>query len=162
MNHTLTSERLQGVLKYFPDTGVFIRLMSGGGRKAGSVAGTGDVSGYRKIRVDGKNYWAHRLAWLYFHGAWPEDEIDFINGDFADNRIANLRSASRAINMQNLRGPKCTNKTGYLGVDFYRYGYRAQIKVDGKAFWLGRFSTPELAYDAYIEAKHRLHPGCTI
>lgn len=70
--------------------------------KAGSVAGHSDRSrGYVDIRIDAKKYKAHRLAWLYVHGRWPEKLIDHINGVKTDNRLINLREASAAENAMN-------------------------------------------------------------
>jgi len=55
------------------------------------MAGSVHSTGYVRIGVDGGKYTAHCLAWLYTHGVWPSDQIDHINGNRSDNRIANLR-----------------------------------------------------------------------
>lgn len=160
----ISAERLRELLHYEPSTGVFTRLMTSGGRKAGTVA-QGNLSdqGYWMISVCSKQYRAHRLAWLYVHGVWPE-QIDHINGVKSDNRIANLRCVSRSVNLQNQRRAQSSNRTGLLGVSL-RQGenkWQAQIMVNGKRYTLGRFTTPELAYAAYLKAKRELHEGCTI
>jgi hypothetical protein len=49
-------------------------------------------------------YSAHRLAWFYVHGKWPQSGIDHRNGDIGDNRIENLREATQAQNCANKRG----------------------------------------------------------
>ena len=40
--------------------------------------------------------------------------------------------------------------------------YEACIKVNGKNKYLGNYSTPEEAHQAYLTAKRELHEGCTI
>ena len=77
----ITQKELLENLVYDKDTGVFTRKISLNTKiRVGDVAGGKDVKGYVCIRVMGKTYKAHRLAWLYVHGKWPENEIDHING----------------------------------------------------------------------------------
>jgi hypothetical protein len=124
------------------------------GQYSGKIAGT-KSNGYLVINIDYEINSGHRLAWLYMHGAWPNGNLDHINGNRADNRIENLREATQAQNRQNLRGAKCNNSTGLLGVSkSYKDGkYRAAI--NGKH--LGLFDTKEQAHSAYIDAKRILH-----
>lgn len=103
----LTAERLKQVLTYNPVTGWFWR--------GDTLAGSLNLAGYRQIRVDGKLYLAHRLAWLYVHGEWPADEIDHINGDRADNRFANLRPVTSGQNKMN-SAKRSDNTSGVKGV----------------------------------------------
>ena len=91
-NTVLTAERLRELLNYDPLTGVFSWRVNGRGRSGvGTVAGG---SNHKRIAIDKKEYFVHRLAWLYVHGCWPTEDIDHINGDPSDNRIANLREAN--------------------------------------------------------------------
>ena len=86
----LTQERLKELYSYNPETGEFTHLLSWGKRKRGDVAGyVHPTKRYRYIRIEGKSYFAHRLAWLYVYGKWPEDQIDHIDGVRDNNRIAN-------------------------------------------------------------------------
>lgn len=154
-------ERLRSRLAYDPDTGIFTALKSGGRRKAGDRAGYADTLGYWKVFVDGRWILAHRLAWAWMNGdQWPDGEIDHINGDPSDNRIANLRIANRSQNVANAKF-NSLNTTGFRGVcEVRRYrkiSYQAEIRKDGKRIFLGRFPTPELAHAAYLEAAIRLH-----
>src|SRR4051812_4396707 len=116
----ITAERLRQVLSYDPETGVFlwkekIARKVVVGRKAGNIGNFG----YIYIRIAGKLYYGHRLAWLYVHGVWPEKGIDHRNGVPDDNRIANLRPANQSENNQNMRLPK-HNKSGFMGVSFFK------------------------------------------
>lgn len=157
----LTPERLKAVLSYCPETGLFVWLS---GQRRGFVAGGTDESGYWKITVEQRHHRAHRLAWLYVHGAHPAHPIDHVNGDRQDNRIANLRSVPLAVNSQNLRKAKSNNRTGLLGVHWSKVnGWIAKIGVDGRQVTLGtNFPSPEAAHVAYVQAKRLMHAGCTI
>jgi hypothetical protein len=101
---------------------------------------------------------AHRVAWAIVTGKWPPDEVDHINGKRADNRLSNLRLATCAEQRQN-SALRMDSTSGLLGVSWYRRTgkWRAGIKVRGRYYHLGCFSTRELAYAAYCEAKARLH-----
>ena len=92
----LTAELARDVMDYDPDTGVFRWKASRGARRAGAVAGHLASIGYWYIQVDGRHYLAHRLAWLITNGAFPADQIDHIDGDRANNRLANFREATNA------------------------------------------------------------------
>lgn len=129
---------------------------------AGKAAGSPDGKGYVQIRVDGKKYRAHRLAWLFVHGVWPSEQIDHINGDRSDNRIANLRDVPIDTNNQNERRARRNNALGCLGV--YRRGgmFGASIMANGVVHRLGNFDCVEKAQSAYLDAKRRLHEGCTL
>ena len=162
----MDAELLKAILSYDPETGLFIwkidppRGKSHKGCVAGSVAG----NGYRQIKISGKVYAQHRLAFLYVYGRVPIDEIDHINGNKQDNRIVNLREASSSLNKQNRHIPSSNNFSGILGasLDKRRGYYVANISVDGKQKYLGSFKTAEDANKAYIDAKRIFHPGCTI
>jgi len=160
----LTQERLKELLHYDHDTGVFAwRALPPNAHcvKIGDVAGSYS-NGYLKIKICGVSYWGHRLAWLYMTGEWPLFEIDHRNGIHADNRRKNLREGTKSFNQQNQRNAHRNNKIGLLGVSKNENGFRARIQLDGKRRCLGSFPTPELAHDAYLEAKRELHPSCTI
>jgi hypothetical protein len=154
----LSQQRLKELLEYNPENGLLIWVTQRGkGVKKGSVAGT-KQNGYIQIKIDGKLYKAHRLAWLYVYKEFPENEIDHINEIKDDNRIVNLRLATKRQNMQNISNPRADNKSGYLGVCWHnRYKkWYAQISINNKKKYLGYFNTAEEASKAYIKAK-RLH-----
>jgi len=163
---TLTQERLKQVLYYEPETGVFTWIADPrvGPKRKGSEAGTGRAhpNGYRQITVDQRSYYAHRLAWLYMTGAWPNDEMDHINGEKSDNSLANLREADSSTNKQNRRLAYRNNKIGLLGVTKHRGRFRATIRVDGHYKFLGLYSSPAEAQAAYVKAKRAFHPWNTL
>lgn len=165
MRNDLTQARLLEVYTYEPTTGEFHRVASGGGRKAGSLAGSASRDGYNRIMVDGYLYLAHRLAWIAVTGEWPADEIDHINGVRSDNRLSNLRDVPHQVNSQNKRRANSNGQTRLLGVsqDKRRKAcWGARIKLNGQLIHLGNFASPELAHAAYSEAKRQLHEGCTL
>lgn len=84
---------------------------------------------------------SHRAAWAITYGVWPE-EIDHINGDPADNRLANLRSASRAENCRNLKRPK-NNTSGHVGVTRCnrRGAWIAQMNIMNKMVYIGQYAS---------------------
>lgn len=156
---SIIQERLKELFFYNPITGVFVRLVDAPRARAGSLAGIkATCHGYAKIRLDGKQYLAHRLAWLYQFGTFPNGEIDHINGVRNDNRIVNLRVANKSENQQNLKRARCNSVTGLLGVTKCRGLYRATIGINGKVHFLGRYETPEEAHNAYLLAKRCKHP----
>lgn len=153
--------RLHELLSYDPETGVMRWRVNKGPVKAGDVAGN-PTRGYLQLMVDGHMTFVHRFIWFYVHGTWPIGNIDHIDGNRSNNRIANLRDVSQAMNIQNERKPRSNNKSGFLGVKANRGLWKAEISINGKTKFLGRFKTPEEAHQVYVEAKRRLHPGCTI
>lgn len=161
----LTAETLRSLLYYDPNTGIFTRRQSSGTAKAGDVAGWIEPHGYRKINVAGRKYYAHRCAIFYMTGKWPDKNIDHIDGNRLNNAYWNLRCVSQQINTQNLRGPRSDNKAGVLGVCYHRAAkkFMAEIKdANGVRHYLGLYKTKDQAESAYLEAKRKLHQGCTI
>lgn len=140
-------------LSYNPDTGVFTWVKHKYKKKPLSVAGNLDKSGYVRIHICGKKIAAHRLAWFFVHGEWPKEDVDHINEIKNDNRISNLRLATRSQNCMN-RGNKKTK-----GAYFYpNYGnYVAKIMKEGVSTHLGYFDTFEEAKAAYDDAAKELH-----
>lgn len=145
-------------LAYDAETGVFTWLKPTATRSVGAIAGSIDMEGYRRISVAGKFFKAHRLAWFFVHGVMPTGEIDHINGTRDDNRISNLRLADRTVNTQNA-GLRRDNRSGFAGVCRAGNRWKAQIKIKGKSIQLGTYPSPELAAEAYQQAKRLHHPG---
>jgi len=152
---TLTFDRLREVLSYDVGTGVFTWRVKHAHARA--IAGAKDYYGYCVIRIDGKLYKAHRLAWLYTHGEWPVKPLDHINQIKDDNRISNLREATQSENMHNIR-LRSNNKSGVSGVVWRsdRNKWNARIKVGYKNFNLGLFADMADAIKARKAAEDRL------
>jgi hypothetical protein len=150
-----TRSELQEALDYDPETGQFFWKERRGSAVAGQQAGCLSVNGCRVIRFGKKLHTAHRLAWLYVHGEWPQ-EIDHRNGDPSDNRIANLRPCSHAENTRNVKMHRDT-ASGMKGVYRDKKKWVSRIYVAGKDHFLGTFATREEAAAAYDEAARELH-----
>lgn len=161
MTRQLTLDSLKALVEYDPSTGVFT-WRARQRMRAGKVAGGPAARGYRRIFVAGVSYLEHRLAWFYMTGRLPTNDIDHINGRRGDNRYANLREATRALNLENQRAARSDNTTGLLGVSVNHRGFSARIWVGGRCVHLGTFQTADLAHQAYLSAKRELHAGCTI
>ena len=157
-----TQEFLMEVLDYNPDTGVFLWKerpsfpKKWNTRYVGTVAGRVSAAGHRGIQIDEIRYVAHRLAWVYVHGGPPSDQLDHINGNRDDNRVANLREATSQQNNHNSRGKSRCGLPKGVAVNYK--GFRAQIRVDGKNRHLGTYPTPEEAAAVYA-AEARKHFG---
>lgn len=136
-------------IAYDPISGRFNRLISRPHSPAGSLAdGKFDTHGYRVVRVGGNEHRAHRLAWYMSHGEWPPADIDHINGDRADNRLSNLRLATRQQNLRNAR-ISSRSSSGAKGVHPSGRYWAVALRVDGKKRHVGTFETKELAAEAY-------------
>lgn len=147
----LTREQIEAALSYDKETGAFKWIKPTGRRaKAGDAAGSLWSCGYVAIGVAGQRVLAHRLAWFIETGEWPGFDIDHINGNRQDNRIANLRPASRSQNMANT--PKrASNTSGVKGVHWSSRSRRwiARVMKDGKQIHLGTFKDLSDAAEAY-------------
>ena len=162
---SLSVDRLRELLNYDPMTGLFTwprrrrtgRLNAHADFPAGHRK-SGKEGGYVVIRVNFQLYRAHRLAWFYTHGEWPLGEIDHINGDPSDNRIANLRLATSSNQRMNARR-RSDNTSGTKGVwfDKRRGQWIAEIRANGKKHHVGQFATLLEAKGARIGAAVRLH-----
>jgi hypothetical protein len=146
-------------LEYDPETGIFRTKTNRRNIHVGDVVGSPDKQGYIITTIFKRPIKLHRAAWALVHGAWPNGQIDHIDGDKANNRIENLRVATNAQNKQNISKP-ASNNSGYLGVSFHRASgkWAANIKTNGKSIYLGLHETPEDASTAYRTAKTNTHP----
>lgn len=150
---------LKNLLTYYPLTGLFYWNITRGGKAlAGSKAGSPDSCGYIRIRINGTEYSAHRLAWMYIHGTFPSCEIDHINGICDDNRLENLRECNRNGNVHNQRISKA-NTSGIKGVSWNKANskWHASIKINRKTVYLGQFINIEEAAQAVKSARCCLH-----
>lgn len=129
---------------------------------AGDKAGTVSPQGYLRVMLKKRLLNVHRIVWKLETGEEPAPEMDHINGDPSDNRLCNLRPASRAQNQRN-KGLSKNNVCGFKGVRWDGHSgsrarpWRAAIRVNGKRHYLGKFASPEEAHAAYEAASLRFH-----
>ena len=145
----ITQDELKKVLHYNPDTGEFTWKVDGRKKLKGTIAGS-DVNGYISISINKIRYKAHRLAWIYMYGTINKEMIDHINHDKKDNRIFNLREASRSDNAFNLK------KTVGVSICKQTNKYRARLKFKGKTKCLGYYENFNDAQNAYLQAKAQI------
>lgn len=153
----LTAEFLREIALYEPESGEFYRRVDAprGAFKVGDRMGRTHLEGYRLIKIRGRDFKAHRLAWLYVYGEWPKDEIDHINGQRGDNRIANLRDVPKTTNQQNQKALRNT-ATGALGVTKKGAGFQARLRFNNELHYVGYFKTIDEAHAAYLTLKQTL------
>jgi hypothetical protein len=144
---------LRALLHYDPATGVFTWLVSRNNFvRPGSPAGYIAASGYRRIQVNGHEYPASHLVWLYVTGRFPSKDIDHADLVKDNNRFYNLREATVAQNNANVK-VRPDNKAGFKGVRRWEgRKWQARIRVSGRLRSLGYFDTPEAASQAYAAA----------
>jgi excinuclease UvrABC ATPase subunit len=149
---------LKNYLSYDKDTGEFIALQGSLRHPVGRKLGTLHSTGYVVIRIQGKLYKAHRLAWLYETGKFPDGVIDHINRNKSDNRFSNLREIEITHNAEN-NPIKKSNSSGFPGVSFSKKMkcWRARITYNYKEKHLGYFESAEDAFKAYQFAATKYH-----
>ena len=158
---SLTQQRLKEVLHYDPETGVFTWAIGRPKAAKNSIAGGFTDRGYLAICIDGVKHRAHRLAWLYVYGVYP-DQIDHQNHVKNDNRIINLTATDSYGNSRNKSKPS-DNKSGVVGVCLAnRIGQRNvkwEVRACGK--FLGYFDNflDAVCKRKSVERKFDFHPN---
>jgi hypothetical protein len=153
------NDKLKYYLKYNKNTGIFIwKNKPNRNIKIGTCAGRILNTGYIIIGLDKKVYLAHRLAWYYVYGYFPENDVEHINQKKTDNRILNLREASHMCNLRNTGNFK-HNKSGVKGVFWHKQTKRwgATIMVKQKNYDLGRYHNFYNAVYARLAAEQCLN-----
>ncbi len=140
-NKQLTQSELKELLHYNKDTGVFTWIKSVGTKKSGAIAGHINIfrsKGYYRIQLNKKNYYSHRLAWLYIHGKFPDDEIDHLDGDGTNNKWINIRAVDHVENHRNRR-LQANNSSGLPGVSWDKAlcKWLVRIKIKNNSVYLG-------------------------
>lgn len=151
---TLDVSLLREYLAYDPQTGVLRWAKVPSNRvKLGSVAGTPHAKGYIVVSLRNTMMLAHRLVWAHVTGGWPESRVDHRNMVRTDNRFENLRLTTNSQNMANMH-MRPWNRSGYKGVCWHPkiQRFTARIKVHGKLLYLGCFTDPSTAHQAYRKA----------
>lgn len=152
---------------YDPETGRMWWIKSKKKVVVGSEVGNTPKTheNYRASSFEYQKFLVHRMAWTIVHGEIPEGmQVDHINGNRHDNRMCNLRLLTNSQNGENKHKAMAHSKSGLLGVSWDKpmKAWVARIKTPEKYKVLGYFQDKHEAHQAYLEAKRRLHPGCTI
>ena len=159
----LEPEMLRKLISYDPETGVLTWRERGREffkrdqdwrrwnnkyslKPAGALSAS---SGYLNVKILDKPYSCHRVAYAIYHGAWPRHQVDHIDGDRANNRIANLRDVTHAENHRNQK-VRSDNSSGVMGVYFHKKAGKwcARVKVHGQNIHIGLFEGLEEAIAA--------------
>jgi len=157
----ITLEELRDLLDYDPITGYLTNRHSSKGRELGVRVGHVDAAaGYRNITINNISYREHRVIWLHYYGTWPNKDLDHINRLKSDNRICNLREATKVENSIN-RITEHPNQ--YRGVRKVSAGsgFRAEIRVEGadSKEYLGTYTTAEAASLVFETSAKEVHKG---
>jgi hypothetical protein len=150
--------RIRELLNYDQSSGLFHWAIKPSKHiHAGAKAGYVGASGYVRIHIHGKDYLAHRLAFLIITGSFPSEQVDHKNGIRSDNKWANLRAASRQENARNLKIQE-RNKSGHIGIHWKESKNRwvAQIGIEGKKIHIGNFKSLDEAVFARKEFEIKL------
>lgn len=145
-----TEEALQAALKnlLYKDGKVFRHKNGASIKRAGSQR----TDGYRSVGVGGSKYLEHRVIWAIVYGAWPESEIDHIDGDKANNVISNLRLATRRINVLNTP-IRSVNKSGERNIYWSKphKAWRVSFLIDKNKHDLGCYKN----FDDAVSARNK-------
>ena len=153
----MTSEYVKFLFNYYNGE-LFWKTPKARRVKVGSIAGSIDDEGYKRVSIDGKSYKIHRLVFLYHFDYLPE-EVDHIDGNKLNNLIENLRGVSKTQNQWNSRKPK-TNKSGIKGVSWSKSAKKWQtgITINGKKCFRKYFDDLNEA-KTYIELMRKQNHG---
>ena len=151
-----SAERLHELFRY-DDGWLYRKVGVSGGARAGSRAGSLSSRGYFRLRVDGENFLAHRLIFTMHHGVIPaEMNIDHIDDNPGNNKIENLRLATRAENTWNRRGVPAGSRSGVLGVSPYKNGWHVRVRANGRQ--VGRWFKSRIVATIYADLiRHKYH-----
>lgn len=144
----ITQEKLNALFRY--DNGFLYW------RKNNKIAGWYD-NGYTRVSIESKQYLLHRIVFMMFHGYMPEF-IDHIDEDRSNNRIANLRAATKSQNNSNVTR-NILSFSGVKGVDWHKplNKWRVRVAVNNKSISVGYFDDLDLAELVAIEARNKYH-----
>lgn len=149
-NNEVSIDLLKTKFDYNPETGIITS------KRGNKPVGSDNGNGYLRIRIGAKLFYAHRVIYALYHGFWPTGLVDHRDGNKLNNKITNLRKASRGQNVANAanraRIYDCPRGVIPKGRNFQAY-----ITHDNKRRWLGTYSTAEEAHAVYCRAANELH-----
>jgi len=151
----ITQDELKSILHYDPETGIFRWLTGDNGQIIGGIAGSSSGGKRIRIGINGKQYKAHRLAFMYQLGRWPKNLVDHKNRNPLDNAWKNLREATYS---QNLCNTQRKSSTGYKNVYPQSNGtYYVKICMHNKAVYERGFETVDAAFEYSKILRKQLH-----
>lgn len=139
----------KSVFLYRPDGTLVWKVKAAKWIKPGDIVGTLSNRGYICTKYKKSHYLVHRVIWLLHYKKFPNGSIDHINGKTNDNRIQNLRDCTHRENQSN---QKIHRKGKQVGVTKRGNMHEAQIRINGRLVYLGRFRTEKQASEKYQEA----------
>ena len=152
----MTKDQIEELLEY-RDGGLYWKVSNRASVSVGRRVGCIHHSGYRHFRIFGKLYREHRVIFFLHHGYFPEF-VDHIDGDRQNNRIENLREATKSQNNMNAKLRK-DNTSGIKGVSWHKQHKKWYVclNLNRKQKFIGLFDDLELAELVSIEAKDKYH-----
>ena len=126
--------------------------------KVGTEAGGIGSKGYKTVKFDGVSTRIHRIVYKMYYGVEPIGEIDHIDGNILNNKIDNLRLASRPQNRHNVKKNN-NNTSGHKNV-YWRQDskkWRVMITAFGKVYHFGCYFDIEDAVSVAEKERKVLH-----
>lgn len=97
----MTQKKLKELFEYHEDGFLIWKVRAANNVKPTRIAGSMNDAGYRRVTIDGRDYKAHRLIYLFHHG-WIPKMIDHEDQNKQNNRIENLRPCTHEQNSANV------------------------------------------------------------
>ena len=164
----LPPELLRKLLRYDPETGKLYwkprdestsqRPRHFNSKYENKEAGNTNPFGYVQLSVYSYCVRAHRAIYAIMTGEWPEEQVDHINGDKADNRWVNLRAVTAQQNSSNHPGWSKKTASAFIGVHRLNGKWQAQATADGKKYHLGTFESEVEAAKARDDFVSSINP----
>lgn len=142
-----TFEYDDGVLRW--------RLSPSRSVRAGAVAGAENGRGYIQVQWRGRLFVLHKLIYAYHHG-WVPEVVDHVDGDTQNNRIENLRAATKAENQYNAKR-RTDNSSGHKNVRKHGDKWQVVVRQNGRRHHVGTFDDLGAAAAAAEQARKNLH-----
>jgi hypothetical protein len=133
---------------YYPWTGKIFNNITN--NEVGNILQKNECNNnYLRVKILGKMFMAHRVAWFLYYGKFPEDMIDHISNDGTDNRIYNLRAVCNRENQYNIKSRKIKPDAGFHNVYYHKRDnlYVVKFRINGKLTYKGSFKNIEDAAD---------------
>lgn len=131
------------------ENGKLFWIVSRKGRNMKNQVGSLLNNGYLNFGFNYKSFLVHRAVWEMFNGKIPDGmEIDHIDMDKTNNKIENLRLATRQENSRN-------NSAKGFSWDSVNNSFISRIYLNGKIKHIGRYDTIIDARAAYLQARRK-------